>query len=101
MARYPEDLIVDTTTAAVHEQARLEAQKVQSDLGLLGDPADNELMTIEATDLVTPAQVQQSYEVIARNTAATALSYPTSDSTDAEANIQTMKDRFDITEPAA
>lgn len=96
MSRYPEDLLVEPVAAAAREKTRLEAQKVQSDLGLLGDPAKNPVYTIEATKVVTPALMQQSHEVLARHTAATALSYPTGDKTGAEANIKTVKDAFGI-----
>lgn len=104
MSRYPEDLLVDPTVAAAHEKARLEAQQKAYENpqhGIaIGDPAKNPVYTIEETDVVTPALAQQSHEVLARHTAATALGYPVGDKTDAEANIQTVKDAFGITEPA-
>lgn len=103
MSRYPEDLLVDPTLAATHEQARLEAQKKAYENpqhGIaIGDPAKNPVYTIEETDVVTPALAQQSHEVLARHTAATALGYPVGDKTGAEANIQTVKDAFGITDP--
>lgn len=105
MSRYPEDLLVDPTIAAAHEKARLEAQKIAYENpqhGIaIGDPAKNPVYTIEATDVVTPALVQQSHEVIARHAAATALSYPVGDRTGADGNIQIVKDAFGITEPIA
>lgn len=104
MSRYPEDLLVDATKAAEHEQARLEAQKKVSEnptFGTaLGNPKDNPEYTIDETAVVTPALVQQSHEVIARHAANTALSYPTGDKAGAEANIATVKEAFGITDPA-
>ena len=101
MSRYPEDLLVNATKAAAHEQARLVAQKTVSENPTfgkaLGDPRDNPVYTIDKTAVVTPALVQQSHEVIARHTANTALSYPTGDKAGAVANIATVKDAFGIT----
>ena len=98
MSRYPEDLLVDATKAAAHEQARLEAQKKASKKATfgtaLGDPKDNPVYTIDATAVVTPALVQQSHEVIARHAANTALAYPTGDKAGAEANIATVQEAF-------
>ena len=100
MSRYPEDLLVDATKAAAHEKTRLEAQKKASEKATfgtaLGDPKDNLVYTIKETDVVTPALVQQSHEVIARHAANTALSYPTGDKTGAEANVATIKEAFGI-----
>lgn len=105
MSRYPEDLLVDATKAAAHEKTRLEAQKKASEKATfgtaLGDPKDNPVYTIEETDVVTPALVQQSHEVIARHAANTALSYPTADKTGAEANVATVKEAFGIVDPVA
>lgn len=102
MSRYPEDLLVDPAVAEAHEQERLEAQQKAYENpqhGIaIGDPAKNPVYTIEETDVVTPALAQQSHEVLARNAAATTLGYPVGDKTGAEANIQTVKDRFGITE---
>lgn len=100
MSQYPEDLFDQKPAdAAALEQARLEAQKVQADKGSLPDPKDNPTYSVKEKTVVTPADVQNAHEVVARNTAAAALSYPTGSSTEAEANIANVKEKFGIVEP--
>lgn len=95
MSQYPEDFFDQTSAdAAALEQARLEAQKVQADKGSLGDPKDNPVYTMKEPKIVRPADVQYANEVLARNTAATALSYPTGDVAGATATIATIKAKF-------
>lgn len=95
MSQYPEGFFDQTSAdAAALEQARLEAQKVQADKGSLGDPKDNPVYTMKEPKIVRPADVQYANEVLARNTAATALSYPTGDVAGATATIATIKAKF-------
>lgn len=95
MSQYPEDFFDQTAAeAATMEQARLKAQKVQADKGSLGDPKDNPVYTMKEPKIVRPADVQNANEVIARKTAAAALSYPVGDTTGAEATIATIKKKF-------
>ena len=102
MSQYPEDFFDQTAAdAAAMEQARLEAQKVQADKGSLGDPADNPVYTMEEPKIVRPADVQNANEVLARNTAAAALSYPTGDTAGAEATIAVINEKFPETATAA
>lgn len=102
MSQYPEDYFDQTAAeAATMEQARLEAQKVQADKGSLGDPKDNPVYTMEEPKIVRPADVQNANEVIARNTAAAALSYPTGDTTGATAAITVINEKFPETATAA
>lgn len=103
MARYPEDLLTDATKDAELEQARLEAQ-LEASKGtkfgtVIAAPEDNPVYNIEKHAVVTPAIARQSAEVLARHTAATELSLPTGEKEGAEANIQTVKDAFGITDP--
>lgn len=101
MSQYPEDFFDQTAKdAATMEQARLKAQKVQADKGSLGDPKDNPVYTMKEPKIVRPADVQYANEVIARNTAATALSYPVGKTEGAEAVIKVINKKFPETVPA-
>ena len=101
MSQYPEDFFDQTAKdAATMEQARLKAQKVQADKGSLGDPKDNPVYTMKEPKIVRPADVQYANEVIARNTAATALSYPVGETEGAEAVIAAINKKFPETVPA-
>lgn len=101
MSQYPEDFFDQTAKdAATMEQARLKAQKVQADKGSLGDPKDNPVYTMKEPKIVRPADVQYANEVIARNTAATALSYPVGETEGAEAVIKVINKKFPETVPA-
>lgn len=101
MSQYPEDFFDQTSEeAATLEQARLEAQKVQADKGSLGDPKDNPVYTMKEPKIVRPADVQNANEVLARNTAAEALSYPTGETEGATATITAINEKFPETAPA-
>ena len=103
MSRYPEDLLVEPVKAAANEKLRLESQlrlSTKPTFGVaLADPKDNPLYNIDKPKVVTPAYAQQSAEVLARHTAATALSLPKGSKVNAEANIKTVKDAFGIVDP--